>query len=88
MKLDDVRAYARRRWHVLKEIEQDHWVRERSERGPLSTFQASQALWLHMRRVRPDWPSDEDRGRDLAHHIAVKQAIDSAARVFATTARR
>jgi hypothetical protein len=61
VKLDDVRAYAQRAWHVLTELEHAHWARELSEHGPLSTLEASQALWTHMRRVRPDWPTEADR---------------------------
>jgi hypothetical protein len=33
---DDIRAYAQRAWHVLTELERDHWARELSEHGPLS----------------------------------------------------
>jgi len=85
---DDVRAYAQRAWHVLTELERDHWARELSEHGPLATLEASQALWAHMRRVRPDWPTETDRSADLAHHVVLKQAIDRAARAFTAAARR
>lgn len=88
MKLDDVRAYAQRAWHLLADLEQDHWAHELAEHGPLSTLEASQALWTHMRRVRPDWPTEEDRRADLAHHIALKQALDRAASAVAAAARR
>jgi hypothetical protein len=88
VKLDDVRAYAQRAWHVLTKLEQDHWARELSEHGPLSTLEASQALWTHMRHVRPDWPTEEDRRADLAHHVVVKRSIDRAARAVAAAARR
>jgi hypothetical protein len=84
---DDLRAYAQRAWHALTELERAHWARELFERGPLATLHASQALWAHMRRIRPDWPTPEDRQRDLAHHIALKQAIDRAARVLAAAGR-
>ena len=88
VKLEDVRAYAQRGWHVLAELEREHWARERAERGPLSTFEASQALWTHMQCVRPDWPTEAERRADLAHHIALKQAIDRVARAFAAAAGR
>lgn len=88
VKLEDVRAYAQRPWHVLVELEREHWAREHAERGPIATFEASQALWVHMRQVRPDWPTEADRQADLAHHIALKQAIDRAARAFAAAAGR
>jgi hypothetical protein len=86
MKPDDVRAYADRSWHRLRELEHEHWAREFAARGPLATFEASQALWAHMRCVRPEWPTEEDRRADLAHHIALKQALDRAASAIASTA--
>jgi hypothetical protein len=88
MELDDVRAYARRAWRLQAQLEREHWLRERAERGALSTFEASQALWTHMRRVRPDWPTEADRRADLAHHLALKRALERAASAVAATARR
>lgn len=85
---EDVRAYARREWHLVEALDQEHWVRELSERGPLATFAASQALWEHMRALRPDWPSDDERRRDLADHIALKRLIDRAAGAFLATPPR
>ncbi len=63
-------------------LKREHWAREIAQRGPLATSEASQALWEHMRRLRPDWPSPDERRQDLAHHIALKRAIDDAAGAF------
>jgi len=41
-----------------------------------------------MRRLRPDWPSPEERREDLAHHVALKCAIDRAASAFRSAAHR
>jgi hypothetical protein len=78
----EVRAYAARGWHLAALLEREHWAREVAERGPLATFVASEALRQHMCQVRPDWPSERERQEDLAHHIALKRAIDRAASVF------
>ncbi len=88
MKREDLRAYALRAWHAAETLKQEHWAREVAERGPLATFEASQALWEHMRSLRPEWPSPDDRREDLAHHIALKQLIDRAAGAFVATAHR
>ncbi len=85
---EDLRAYARRAWHAAEALKQEHWAREVAERGCLATFEASQALWEHMRRLRPDWPSPEERREDLAHHVALKRAIDRAASAFRSAAHR
>ena len=83
----DLRAYARRPWHVRAAMKQEHWARELSS-NPLATFEASQALWVHMRQINPDWPTEADRQEDLAHHIALKRAIDRAAGAFLAAAGR
>jgi hypothetical protein len=84
---DDVRAYARRPWPVAEAMKREHWARELS-RNPLATFEASQALWVHMRRMNPAWPSEADRQDDLAHHVALKRLIDRAAVVALDATRR
>jgi hypothetical protein len=84
---DHLRAYAQRAWQLLDALEHEHWARELGARGPGATLEASQALWAHMRRVRPDWPTEADRRADLAHHVALKQAIDRAAGAFLAAAR-
>ena len=87
MRDDDLRAYAHRPWLAAEAQKQEHWARELSA-NPLATFEASQALWVHMRQVNPDWPSQAERQEDLAHHIALKRAIDRAAGVFLAAAGR
>jgi len=84
---DCLRAYAQRPWHVLAALDQDHWAGELAARGPGATLEASQALWAHMRRIRPDWPTEADRRAALAHHAVLKQAIDRAAGAFLAAAR-
>jgi hypothetical protein len=86
--LEDVREYARRNWRTAEMRKREHWARELVERGPLATFQASQMLWEYMRRVRPDWPSPDERRADLAHHVALKRALDLAAGAFRSTPHR
>jgi hypothetical protein len=84
---DDLRAYARRAWPLAEASKAAHWAREWS-RNPLATFEASQALLVHMRGMNPDWPSEAERREDLAHHVALKRLIDRAAGVVVAAARR
>ena len=83
-----MREFAQRDWPAAEAGKREHWVREFAARGPAATLEASVALWRHMRLVRPDWPTDQERHDDLAHHVALKRAIDRAARVFAGIAPR
>ena len=73
-------AFLRRPWDALTTLEREHWAREFARRGSAATLEVSRLLWEHMRRVRPDWPSETERREDLAHHIALKSAIDRATR--------
>ena len=66
---EDLRACAQRAWHVAEALEQDHWAREVAPRGPLATFEASQALWewttsssRRMPPTSPRPPSPRSRG--------------------------
>jgi hypothetical protein len=88
VKREHVRAFAARGWRLVSDAKRDHWARELAERGPGPAHMASVALREHMRLVRPDWPSETDRREDLDHHVALKRAIDRAARVFAPLAGR
>jgi len=88
MNAADLKAYAARTWDLVSAVEHEHWARELAERGPLATFDISQALYEHMRGLCPDWPSDDERREDLAHHIALKRNIDRAAGAFPSTPRR
>jgi hypothetical protein len=81
-------AFLRRPWDRLAALEREHWAREFSRRGPAATFEVSRLLWDHMRRVRPDWPSAAERHEDLRHHLALKGAIDRAARALGPFAGR
>ena len=88
MEPDHAKAYLERAWALTAALKQEHWAREFAERGPAATMAASQALWEHMRRLRPDWPSDEERRDDLAHHLTLKCALDRAAGAFRSVAAR
>src|SRR5207249_334469 len=48
--------YARRPWAEAASAKSSHWVREFRAGGPEVTLRAAQSLWLHMARVRDDWP--------------------------------
>ena len=83
MDASSVRRYLDRPWEVLRAAKRRYWAEELTARGPEAPLQASRALWLHMRRVRPDWPSDAERAEDLARHLELKRCLDRAARALA-----
>ncbi|MGH8119988.1 MAG: hypothetical protein ACRESK_05165, partial [Gammaproteobacteria bacterium] len=53
--------------------------REYRLHGPEAAMQASMALWEHLRQVRPEWPTAQERQEDLNHHLLLKQIFQRAA---------
>lgn len=68
-----------RDWAGLSRLDDQYWVREYRRGGPHSAIEASKALWSHMKRLRPEWPTDLERRLDLEHHIKIKRLLDSVA---------
>jgi hypothetical protein len=83
MDREAIRAFAQRRWAEAEEAKREYWARRFRAGGSAETLRAAQALWQHVRRVRPDWPTPQDRADDLAHHTELKRRIDRIAHVFA-----
>jgi hypothetical protein len=75
-----LRDYAARAWDRVAAHKRAYWTRAVREGNDLATFDASQALWVHMRQLRPEWPTAAERHQDLARHVALKRALDRAAR--------
>jgi hypothetical protein len=78
----DPKEFANRPWMEIEHSKRDHWVREFARRGHVATFHAAQALWMRMRAVRPDWPTDEQRAADFAAHVRLKELLDRARDAF------
>jgi hypothetical protein len=82
----DVRAYVERARGARVEVERAkraYWAEQHGERTHRVTLEASRALYEHVRRVRPDYPTQRDRAEDLAHHVALKSLLDQASRALA-----
>jgi hypothetical protein len=84
----DVKAFADRDWAAARAAKDAYWAEQYALDGPAATLAASEALRRHMRLVRPDWPTDQERREDFAHHVALKTLIDRAAGVFRSAAGR
>jgi hypothetical protein len=78
-----VQAFMRRAWASAAAAKRAYW-RERYATGDWkSAWDAAQALLVHVRAVRPDFPSARDRALDLAHHMSLRERLDQAAHAFA-----
>jgi hypothetical protein len=78
-----LRAFARRARVEVEREKRAYWARQHRERTYRATLDASYALYEHVRRIRPDFPTERDRAEDLAHHVALKRLLDRASRALA-----
>jgi hypothetical protein len=74
----DIRAFARRDRVAVARLKLEHWSRRCRESDGQATLEAGHALYEHARQVRPDFPTEQERAEDLAHHVALKQLLDRA----------
>lgn len=78
-----IRAFALRARGEIELEKRAYWAQLHRDRTYRATLEVSGALYEHVRRVRPDYPTDRDRAEDLTHHVALKLLLDRASRVLA-----
>jgi hypothetical protein len=79
---EEIRAFVDRDRTEVDASRRAHWARRYREEGPTATFAAAQALFVHVRALRPEWPGAEARADDLKHHVRQKALLDRAARAL------
>jgi len=82
----EIRAFVERARGARVEVDRAkraYWAEQHGERTYRATLEASRALYEHVRRIRPDWPTERERAEDLAHHVALKRLLDQASRALA-----
>lgn len=77
-----LRDFALRARAEVESEKRAYWARLHRNQGGHSTLAISHALYEHVRRVRPDFPTERDRAEDLASHVAFKRLLDSASRAL------
>ncbi len=82
MDRDALRAFAERHWSEAAALDRRYWAELYRREGLAATVAASQALWAHMRSIQPDWPDEQSRAADLAHHIQFKRLLERVAAAF------
>jgi hypothetical protein len=72
---EDIRAYACRDWDLIDRSRVEYLAsleeRERVEAG----FRAADALRRQTLEQHPDWPTPEERARDLDCHLRVSELL-------------
>ena len=75
---EHLRLYAQRDWSRPETL-------ARKDRAAMSVGERvamAIALYEAARATRPGWPTDQDRLRDLEHHLRMNRLLDKAAHAF------
>lgn len=84
MNQDEIKAFANRNWKQLSDLDRSYWAVEYQRNGSITAQKASQALWQHMKSIRPEWPDTMERKRDLENHLVLKKLFHSIANVLSS----
>lgn len=82
MNARDVLEFVRRDRTTVVSSRQEHWAGVFQRDGWRVVWDAAQALRTHARAIQPTFPDDRARDADLAHHQALRAALDRAAHAF------
>jgi hypothetical protein len=71
------RAFAGREWSLVEESKRRYWAERKRVLSPAEALEVAEGLRLHMRAMRPDWPSQAERAEDLEMHARVSAILRS-----------
>lgn len=75
MKRDDIKAFAGRDWGFVEQAKRRFWSERKQLLSPGEALAIAEGLRLHVRALRPDWPSAKERGQDLEVHARVAASL-------------
>lgn len=70
-----IREFAGRRWDLLDDEKRRARAERYREGGPVACLEALGELRARFLRLHPEGPSEESRGRDLAHHVEQSERL-------------
>jgi hypothetical protein len=70
---EDLIAFVKRDWNAIAALKRRHWAEQKSRMKPAEALRVGDELRYHVSALRDDWPTDEDRQKDLASHIRLSE---------------
>ena len=58
---DDIKAFAGRPWGLVEQAKRRFWSERKKLLSPAEALAIAEGLRLHVRAIRPDWPSAKER---------------------------
>jgi len=74
---DDIKAFAERDWGLVEQAKRRFWRQRKQVLSPGEALAIAEGLRLHVRALRPDWPSAKERAEDLEVHARVAASLRS-----------
>jgi hypothetical protein len=81
MRPEDLRAFAQRDWGRAERAKLKYWTDYTDTMGAGAVLRVADALREHVKRYAA-LDGEQERARDLEHHIQLKRRIDAASRQF------
>jgi hypothetical protein len=75
MKKADLKAFAERDWAAVADLKVAYWANLKKTSGSGLAIRVGDELRRHAIALRPQWPTREDRRKDLASHARVAAAL-------------
>jgi hypothetical protein len=75
MRPEDIRAFVQRDWDAIAAAKREAWIEAHRRLGADGALAQADGLRLHVRLLRPDWPTQQERQEDLAVHARVAEAL-------------
>jgi len=72
---EDLQAFAARDWDLVTREKERWWAERGRQLSAEEKLRIGDMLRRHAQRLRPDWPSPEERRADLETHIRVSEAL-------------
>jgi hypothetical protein len=72
---EDVIAFAHRDWSAIAALKRRRWAEQKSHMTAAEALSVGDELRHHVRALRSDWPTEEDRRKDLASHIRISEML-------------
>ena len=79
MNPEDIRAFVGRDWSAVAESKAAFWAERKQTMSAGEALAVAEALRLHVRALRPEWPDGRSREEDLAGHARVAEALRAVA---------
>lgn len=79
MDRDDLREFARRDWSAVATSKARFWHELKASRSAVEVLRVTDRMRTHAQRLRPDWPTRQERLDDLAVHQRVGEALRAVA---------